>query len=243
MSIDNSTCGLDLSKNWTNTSVILTCTEKSASALATISGDLWFNEKENSIYCFRGDTPDGTAYDYQSYLNHSRTTSQFHPHSIWASTLDGNGTANWKEVIGPTGPKPFPPGILPGDGPAVSSDESHGYFNGGFERNSTMPRAGRARAIFTVNFTDLTITNTSDGANDEFSVFGRMVNVPYFGTSGVLILLGKDPAITNFSNITIYDTTKKKWYLQKAAGEIPTSDRYYFCLAGIRGIESDTFEM
>ena len=240
MSIDNSTCGLDLSKNWTNSSVILTCTERSAKALALKSEALWFNEKQNSIYCFGGDMSFATPYGPTPFQ------------SIWAFTPDGNGTGNWREVLGPTGPKPFPPGILPGSRAAVASNESHGYYFGGFSRNSTTElgyqKTGQAHGLLTVNFTDLTITNTSDG----FSEYGQMVNVPYFGTSGVLILLGNGALPVNelsfsfhgssFNNITIYDKAKKKWYSQLASGDIPDT-RMYYCFAGIRGIESDTFEM
>ena len=225
MSIDNSTCGLDLSKNWTNSSVILTCTERRAKP-AIQSEALWFNKNQNSIYCFGGDLSLEPRY----------TPFQ----SIWAFTPDGNGTGNWTEVLGPTGPEPFPPGIFPGSRPAVASDGSHGYYFGGFVRGSP---TGRAPGLLTVNFTDLTITNdTSIGTAD----YGQMINVPYYGTSGVLITLGLGTmSSTNtltFKNITIYDKSKKKWYSQMASGTIPGL-RIFSCLAGIRGIESDTFEM
>ena len=159
--------------------------------------------------------------------------------SLWAFTLDGNGTGNWREVLGPTGPKPFPPGIFPGSPAAVASDESHGYYYGGFVRPGLIE--GRSKGFLTVNFAGLTITNTTDGHSD----YGQMVNVPYYGTSGVLILLGissLDSPANAFKNITIYDKAKNKWYSQLTSGAIP-SIRTYFCCAGIRGIGSDTFEM
>lgn len=204
---------------------------------AVRSETLWFNKKQNSIYCFGGDASVGTPY-------YGPTPFQ----SIWAFTLDGNGTGNWSEILGPTGPKPFPPGILPGSRAAVASDESNGYYYGGFVRNPTkplsetkFPELERARGLLTVNFTDLTVTNTSDGFTD----YGQMVNVPYYGISGVLILIGNGAFSTNglpFNNITIYDKTQKKWYVQQTAGAIP-SIRSSYCLAGIRDNESNTFEM
>ena len=224
MSIDNSTCGLDLSKNWTNSSVILTCTERSARPLAIKSEALWFNKKQNSIYCFGG----SASFPNTPYVGPTKTPFQ----SIWAFTPDGNGTGNWREVLGPTGPKPFPPEILPGSGADITSDESHGYY-------FVYPQDG----FSTVNFTDFTITNTTDAHYDE----GPMVDVPYYGTSGVLILLSYGSTLSQntlpYNNITIYDKTKKKWYWQLASGTIPNSPRPRACVAGIRGIESDTFEM
>lgn len=232
MSIDNGTCGLDLSKNWTNSSVILTCTERTAKALALNTEALWFNEKQNSIYCFGGD---------MSFAN------SYHPppfESIWAFTPDGNGAGNWREVLGPTGVKPFPPEILRRSSGAVASDESNGYYFGGWVSKTTSLATKDniilVPGLLTVNFTDLTITNTSDGVSDH----GQMVNVPHYGTSGVLIFLGKGawPHSLPFNNITIYDKTKKTWYSQLASGAIPDI-RVQYCLVGIRGIESDTFEM
>lgn len=197
MSIDNSTCGLDLSKNWTNSSVTLTCTQRGAKP-ALKSEALWFNKDQNSIYCFGSDAS-------------SFETSKFLPspfQSIWAFTPDGNGTGNWTEVLGPTGPEPFPPGIFPGSYTTFASDKSHGYYFGGYLRSSP---TGLAPGLLTVNFADLTITNdTSIGT----AVYGQMINVPYYGTSGVLITLGLGTMpftdFLTFSKITIYDKSKKK---------------------------------
>ncbi|WP_375449207.1 hypothetical protein [uncultured Nostoc sp.] len=234
MSIDNSTCGLDLSKDWTNSSVILTCIERPAEALALNTEALWFDKKQNSIYCFGGDM--SFANDY-----HVPTPSE----SIWAFTPDGKGTGNWKEVLGPTAAKPFPSEITRLSSGVDASDESHGYYLGGWANRATSPLITEdgyklMPGFLTLNFADLTITNTSDG----FYQYGKMINVPYYGTSGVLILLGKGtlPSLLPFNTITIYDKTKQKWYSQLASGTIP-DPRINYCIVGVRGIANDTFEM
>lgn len=236
MSIDNSTCGLDLSKNWTNSSVGLTCTERPVKALALNTEALWFDDKRNSIYCFGGDM--SFAYDYP-------VKTPFE--SIWAFTPDGKGAGSWKEVLGPTGAKPFPSNILRRSSGAVASNGSHGYYLGGWVNIATSPLSSRDRnkgelvpGLLTLNFTDLAITYTSDDVYE----YGRMIDVPNYGTSGVLILLSKGtwPDLLPFNNVSIYDKTKQIWYSQLASGAIP-DPRISYCIVGIRGIKSDTFEM
>lgn len=118
--LDNSTCGLDLSKDWTNSSVILTCTERTGKALALNTEALLFDKKQNSIFCFGGD---------MSSTNDHHDLTPFE--SIWAFALDGKGAGMWK-VLGPTGLKPLPPEILRPSSGIVASNESHGYYLGGW---------------------------------------------------------------------------------------------------------------
>ena len=210
--------------------MVLTCTERPVKALALNTEALWFDEKQNSIYCFGGDN------SYRVI-----TPSE----SIWAFTPDGKGAGNWKEVLGLTGAKPFPPGILRRSSGCVASDEGNGYYLGGWVDKATSPLGTMKRpelvaGLLTFNFTDLTITNRSDG----FYINGKIINVPYYGTSGIWIHLGNGtwPQLLSFNNITIYDKSKQKWYSQLASGAIP-DPRTNFCIVGIRSIESDTFEM
>lgn len=180
-----------------------------------------------------------------SFANKNHVKAPFE--SIWAFTPDGKGAGNWKEVLGPTGVKPFPSDIMRPSSGAVASNKSHGYYLGGWVSKSTSPLATAigpehdlVPGLLTLSYADLTITNTSDGSYE----YGQMIDLPYYGTSGVLILLCKGtwPHLLPFNTITIYDKTKRKWYSQLASGIIP-DPRIDYCIVGIRGIESDTFEM
>lgn len=74
---------------------------------------------------------------------------------------------------------------------------------------------------------------------------GKVVNIPTFGTGGIIILLGEgNPTeVISFHNITIYDKTEQKWYSQVASGALP-EPRSDFCIVGIPGTTaSDNFEM
>lgn len=108
-----------------------------------------------------------------------------------------------------------------------------------------------SRGLLTFRFDDLHITNTSDGnygrspSRNDIAGSGKMVNIPTFGTGGIIILLGEgDPTqVISFNNITIYDKTEQKWYSQLASGALPVP-RSDFCIVGIPGTAaSDSFEM
>ena len=45
-----------------------------------------------------------------------------------------------------------------------------------------------------------------------------------------------------FTNISIYDKTERKWYSQLASGQVP-DPRAEFCIVGIQGQKSSSFEM
>ena len=196
------------------------------------------------IFCFGGDSP-------------AQTAPKITPlESVWSFTPDGKGSGNWKEAVGPVS-QPFPQGIhRPSDGAFVTDGEI-GYYLGGWMNFQTTrfydgatPRP--AFGLLTVNFTDLSITNTSNG--DLPPIFkptgggragqGRMVNIPKYGDSGILVHLGGgDKAHTQgFNNISIYDKTERKWYFQLASGDIP-EPRSAFCVVGIQGNKSSSFEL
>ena len=242
MPIDNDTYGLDLSKNWSNSSLVLTRTRRPANALSLSGQALWFDEKRNLIYCFGG---------FRTFT----TDSVLPPfESIWAFTLDGRGSGKWKEVLGPTGTKVFPSNIVRPYSGGFCNDESSGYYVGGFVNNRStrsVTTEKLSRGLLTFRFNDFQLTNTSDGnyerslQRNEIFGSGKMVNIPSFGTGGIVILLGEgNPTqVISFNNITIYDKTEQKWYSQVASGALP-EPRSDFCIVGIPGTTaSDNFEM
>lgn len=56
---------------------------------------------------------------------------------------------------------------------------------------------------------------------------GKVVNIPTYGTRGVIILLGEgDPNhAVSVENITIYDKSGQNWYSQLAFGDLPQPSR------------------
>lgn len=205
---------------------------------------LWFDEKRNLIYCFGG---------FRTFVLDSLDPTPFE--SMWTFAPDGRGSGNWKEVLGPTA-NVFPSDIVRPHSGGFCNDESSGYYVGGYLSGlSTTSRKFSpeivSRGLLTFRFDDLHITNTSDGnygrslSREDIAGSGKMVNIPTFGTGGIIILLGEgDPTqVISFNNITIYDKAEQKWYSQLASGAIP-DPRSDFCIVGIPGTAaSDSFEM
>ena len=110
---------------------------------------------------------------------------------------------------------------------------------------------GASRGLLTFRFDDFHLTNTSDGNygrqlnQDKVFGSGKMVNIPNFGSGGIIILLGEgNPLqVISFIIITIYDKAEQKWYSQLASGTVP-EPRSEFCIVGIPGTTaSDNYEM
>lgn len=243
--IDNATYGLDLSKNWSRSNLVLTRTERPATALPLSGQALWYDQKHNLIYCFGG----FTTFALDSY---DKTPFE----SMWAFTPDGRGISDWKEVLGPTGANVFPSDIIRPYYGGFCSDETYGYYIGGYVSSRSTRSLQNVTEIMShgllkFNFGDLKITNTSDGdygrsrSRDDIAGSGKLVNVPTFGTEGIVVVLGEGDStrVISFNNITIYDKTEQKWYSQLAFGDLP-EPRSDFCVVGIQGTtESESFEM
>lgn len=204
---------------------------------------LWFDEKRNVIYCFGG---------FRTFVVDSLDPTPFE--SIWAFTPDGRGSGSWKEVLGPTGTQVFPSDIVRPFYGGFCNDESSGYYVGGFvstQSTRSVTSENASRGLLTFSFDDFHITNTSDGnygrslRRKPMFGSGKMVNIPKFGSGGIIVLLGEgNPSqVISFINITIYDKTEQKWYSQLASGTLP-EPRSDFCIVGIPGTTaSDNYEM
>ena len=74
--------------------------------------------------------------------------------------------------------------------------------------------------------------------------FGMLQAVPMFGPGGLLLITGTTFTDGNpdpFDNFTIYEPSEKRWYTQKASGDIPPG-RSHPCVVGVNG-DNGTYEM
>lgn len=230
---ENSTIGIDLSKDWTNTSLTPIYTERPSELPSLGSGALWFDDKKNIIYSFGGDNL------YMKYKDVSD--------SIQGFTLDGRGGGEWTEVLGLVGKKPFPSDILSPSQGLYTGDINDAYYLGGFISSLSTPRGPDESyantGLLRINFESLTITNSS-GPDLSFN-YGALVDVPIYGSNGVLLALGggagpENP--TGLNSIRVFDKKEYKWYSQSAEGEIPPP-RGHFCAVGVYGKGRTSFEM
>ena len=167
--------------------------------------------------------------------------------SIRGFTPDGNGSGEWTEVLGPVGKKPFPSDILSPTYGMYIGDGNDGYYLDGWISSSTTPNGPddyySNPGLLRINFESLTITNSS--GPDLFFDYGALVDVPIYGSNGVLLALGgrnERKNVIGLNIINVFDKKEYKWYSQIAEGEIPPP-RDLFCAVGVYEKERTSFEM
>ena len=239
---------IDLSQDWTNSTVAPVRTHKSSDAPYSLNFQaLWSDEKNERVYIFGGE---------KSGLP-QRSSLPVPPEAVWGLSLSGNGSGTWDEYVGSTANAPFPQGIVrPTDGFSVSSG-TNGYFFGGLGGDMSSTSLDGffefLPGIVTLDFDPLGLTNTTNVAwpSSSWIAPGQVVFSPAFGKQGVLVVLGggPGPGIAGgppFNNITIYDIDSQKWLWQLATGNggdsIP-DPRNNFCAVGVQGGDNSTFEM
>lgn len=201
---------------------------------ARSSQALWFDDERNVIYQFGGDNP---------------LQNRFAPppsDSIQGFTPDGVGGGHWTEIIGLVGEKPFPSDIHGTSSGMFTSDDKDAYYAGGFISERTSPSVPNGNhqnfGLLRLNFETITLTNSSSFGLSFFR--GGFLNVPVYGSRGVLLAFGgsSDKGAVGFNIINVFDKKEHKWYPQIAEGEIPRP-RDLFCAVGVHGKEHKSFEM
>lgn len=200
---------------------------------------LWSDDERNVIYSFGGNI-NGTDYKHSS-------------DSIQSFIPNGKGGGEWTEVLGFVGQKHFPSDIHGVTEGKFTSDTNEAYYFGGIIGPGTSPSSSKDaysnNDLLTLNFEDLTFTNSSNGNLSDplkpSGIYGDvLLNVPIYGSQGVLLNFGgnNDSFIAGFNSINIFDKKENKWYYQIADGDIPRP-RIYFCAVGVYEKNHTSFEM
>lgn len=189
--------------------------------------------KKNIIYSFGGNNVE------MKYKNVSDSIRGFIP--------DGKGSGKWIEVLGPVSEKPFPADILSPSSGMYISDNNDAYYLEGWISSSTTPNGPDQRhrntGMLRINIENLAITKSS--GPDPFFDYGALVDVPIYGSNGVLLALGginQERDVINLNSINVFDKKEDKWYSQLAEGEIPLP-RELFCAVGVYEQGRTSFEM
>lgn len=246
---ENTTYGLDLSSDWTISSMKLVQTVRPSDSTSLRSASLWYDEKHNSIYCFGGDA---------SLATPALANLPSPPESIWAFNVTGEGSANWYEVLGPTSSMPFPSNIHRVSCGTSTYDGSNAYYLGGYGAKETSqffpaqsPR-NWSSGLLKFDFATLSLTNSSDGGylaphvpgTVEFPA-GAMINIPRYDDNDLLLIMpsGRDRLDFAFNNVTLYDKKNDQWYFQATSGDKIPESRSHFCAIGVGEKNSSSFEM
>ncbi|KAM7207542.1 hypothetical protein V8F20_002020 [Naviculisporaceae sp. PSN 640] len=243
---------IDLTKHWTNDSVVLDSSPKPDGVPSLNSGGIWTDLRNNLMYTgFAG---------INSFFGNGNTS----PQGLWSFSPDGDGGGAWKNLnatadgVFVSRPRPF--------SGSVASGEGSGYLYGGMFGNSS-DFQNSPRGMFAYDFSSKQATFGRDSgasASSTGTQDGGMVFVPYFGNIGIIISAGGRErqgnggnggnngngapnggggpgegggqngggSLASFSTVQVYNPQDQKWYDQKTSGTAP-SGRMQFCMAGM----------
>ncbi|KAK5660116.1 hypothetical protein OQA88_13585 [Cercophora sp. LCS_1] len=215
---------IDLSKDWTNDTVILGSISKPGVPNLK-NGGLWVDREGGKLYTgFAG-------------VNSLFGNGAFWPLGLWSFTPEKSGSGVWQNLNGTadnaliTQPRTFNGQICTG---AVGNDTADpvtvsGLVSYGFKAHTLK---------------NSTVTGVSTKGKESS---GGMVHIPYFGTHGMLLAMGGDgPAsggndLISFDSVRIYDIGRREWTEQQTSGGVPMS-RKDFCMAGTAS-NNQTYEI
>ena len=227
---------IDLSQNWTNSTVAIQSTTKPIDAPNLNSPSLWYHESENLIYS-------GFAGWNSSFGDDPDLPSL----SLWTFQPDGTGSGAWNETIGAESStwsqitRPAQPLVAFGSDSAwvlggIASDWDH----------DALPVPGMVQFEMTSrSFSNISVQccNATGGIYK-----GALQYVPSFGPKGIHIAMGGQNEIGNngaglidFGTVSVFDPAKREWWNQTTTGSEP-SPRVEFCTAGINSTNG-TYEM
>ncbi|PVH89554.1 hypothetical protein DL98DRAFT_477 [Cadophora sp. DSE1049] len=232
------TLSIDMSKSWTNSSVVINSFSKPSGVPYLDDGTLWYNEKENTLQegfvgaAARFNNPEDSGY----------------PLGMWSFKLDGQGGGTWSEDTAATDAIVSAGFTRPYQGLSAFGGDS-AINIGGYENSRTVPGNVNITdqipipGIVQYNMTTGTFTNSSAaGYNFNGTAERGMVHyIPFFGPKGVYIILSGDISRRNlysaaeniqpFSTLTLYDPATGTFFNQTASGNFPNG-RIEFCATG-----------
>lgn len=236
MILVNDTLSLPLASSWTNSSLTLKTTRKTAPVFNRAS--LWTSN--GSVYMWGGQGP----FD--------------HPpkgQDLWRFKTDGAGGGSWS-IQEPSNKDVFL-GLKRTTGAASAVCGDVGFHLGGLHSPATDPNIkGRSLTpgLLSYDMGTRTWTNQSAVGYNNFgtSVYGSATCVSNFGKKGLFLPLGGAVAssgaykgdgseLMDLETVKFYDLSSDTWYSQLTSGEVPRP-RSRFCVAGAVSA-NNTYEM
>lgn len=239
----NTLLSIDLSKNWTNSTLAIHSTTKPTSVPSLVYPGLWYDEDTNLLYTgFAGRT---------SVFNTSELDPW--PMGIWTFEPDGLGSGTWGTALDSSASvfdtitRPYTAAIAHGN--------RVGYALGGSVTWQTAPDAVKDTSAivnidgmlrFDMATQELTnVTVEGPRFHNGHVQYAEMIYVPNFGPKGIFVVLGgvtKNPEtdLLDWTTVTVFDPSEK-WYDQDTTGNTPQG-RKEFCAAGLAS-DNSTYEI
>ena len=229
---------IDLSQNWTNSTIVIQSTIKPDAASSLNNPSLWFDEHEGLLYS-----------GFTGWTSPFGDDPSLPPLSMWTFKPDGSGSGIWNQVIDPGSTvwlsvsRPSSALMAYGLGTAWALG---GYTSpGGYYSTPQLePQTGMVQFdMGTRSFTNLSAGGYSASGIVER---GAMHFVSSFGSQGLYVVMGgattEDHAgLIDFGTVSIFDPAKEEWWNQTTTGRKPAA-RIEFCAAGISSTNG-TYEM
>ncbi|KAK0125518.1 hypothetical protein ONS95_000474 [Cadophora gregata] len=232
------TLSIDMSKSWTNSSVVINSFSKPNGVPYLDDGTLWYNEKESTLQI--GFTGAAARFNNPEQAGY--------PLGMWSFKLDGQGGGTWSQDTAATDAITSAGLTRPYQGLSAFGGDT-AISIGGYENSRTVPENANVTdqipipGIVQYNMTTGTFTNSS-AAGYNFNGTaerGTVHYIPFFGPKGVYIILSGDISRRNlysaaeniqpFSTLTLYDPATGTFFNQTASGNIPNG-RIEFCATG-----------
>ncbi|KAK0728247.1 hypothetical protein B0T26DRAFT_767475 [Lasiosphaeria miniovina] len=241
----NTLLSIDLSKDWTNTSLALHSTSKPSGAPNLRDGGIWVDDKNQILYTgFAGTNPifgNGASY----------------AQGLWSFAPDGTGGATWQN-LNSTADGRFTNQARTYGGQVASGGGSGFLLGGNSNINNNANFQGLPGGLVVYDYsskkatsatTTSSLPTTQPGGQD-----GGILYVPSFGHHGILVSMGgsslggqnggpvgSSSSLTPFTSVRVYDPGNQKWYDQMTSGDAP-KPRLQFCLAGVES-NNRTYEL
>ncbi|KAL8907939.1 MAG: hypothetical protein Q9171_005655 [Xanthocarpia ochracea] len=234
----SSTLSIDLSRDWVNATVVLQSTNKPPGVPQLSYPSMWWDERDKLFY--------SGAIGRVSVF----PTPDPPPLSLWSFKPDGTGSGTWGEVI-PAGDAAWENLTRTTYG-YQASDGNTALVLGGATTSKTSPETLDASrdtlqpGLLQFDMRTRRFTNSSATSfnTTRTGVYGQMHYVPFFGPSGLFLILGGEDSLENkysLAEIQLYDAATHRWHNQTASGNVPRG-RKDFCVAGVNSTEG-TYEI
>lgn len=218
---------IDLSQDWTNSSIGLRSNSKPAGAPNLVEGGLWVDEANKLLYS-------GFGGRKSNFGNNAKQE-----YGLWSFAPDGQGGGKWTN-LNSTAPTGFQ-NIRPNCG-LVASGNGRGYLLGGIDNGSYIS------GLVTYDFATKALSNDTvrNTAGDGYRQKGGAHFVPNFGPQGMIVAFGGDQAgsgriAVDFTIVDVFDPATGNWYQQPTSGNVP-GYRKEFCMAGAAS-NNETYEI
>ena len=224
---------IDLSQNWTNSTVVFQSTLKPDGVPNLDGPSLWYHDQEDMLYV-------GFTGSNDSFTDEPRDLP---PLSLWTFRPDGAGSGFWNEIINANSSMW---GLLkrPTHPLQAHGSDSAWVLGGNYWTGVGWTLIGESMVHFDMRsrtFENLTV-QCCDATKGVVS--GAMQYVPSFGPEGLFVVLGGENGnndLSSFATVSVFDPAKQEWWNQTTTGSEP-SPRRQFCTAGINSTNG-TYEM